>query len=153
MDGTPAPTWDWAVKGRQLFSGKHRDTGFNLQIAATLDGRLLSVAAPLPGSWHDALAWRVSGFQAVLVDRDVLGDLGYLGLGLLTGYRKPPGAELHEAHKAFNRDVAKLRATVERAIAHLKDWKVLASRYRGPLDAFGQVVRTVTALVFFRMAW
>jgi DDE superfamily endonuclease len=83
----------------------------------------------------------------------VLADLGYLGLGLLTGYRGPPGADLREALKVVNRDLARLRAAVERALAHLKDWKVLATRYRGPLDAFSQVVRTVTALAFFRTAW
>jgi hypothetical protein len=153
VDGTLASTWDWAAQGRQLFCGKHQDPGFDLQTAATLDGHLLAVAAPVPGSWHDAHAWRESGFAAVLADRDVLAGLGYLGLGLLTGYRKPPGAQLHEAHQAVNRDLARLRAAVERAVAHLKDWTVLATRYRGPLGAFSQVVRTVTALAFFRTAW
>jgi hypothetical protein len=83
----------------------------------------------------------------------VLADLGYLGLDLLTPIRKPPGGELREVDKEFNRALAKLRAAVERAAAHLKDWKVLTTRYRGPLNAFPQVVKTVTALAFFRAAW
>ncbi|MEU5307085.1 transposase family protein [Streptomyces noursei] len=31
IDGTLIPTWDWAREGTSMFSGKHRDTGFNLQ--------------------------------------------------------------------------------------------------------------------------
>ncbi|WP_405021750.1 transposase (plasmid) [Kitasatospora sp. NBC_00070] len=153
VDGTLVTTWDWACQGTELFSGKLRDTGFNLQIAATLDGDLLAVSAPMPGSWHDAHAWRESGLPETLADRDIVGDLGYLGLGLLTGHRKPPGRPLPEAHKAFNRDLSALRSAVERAIAHLKDWKIPATRYRGPLTAFPKIVKTVTALAFFRMAW
>ncbi|MFF9756798.1 transposase family protein [Streptomyces sp. NPDC014344] len=53
VDGTLVTTWDWASEGTALFSGKHRDTGFNLQVAATLAGDLLTVSAPVPGSRHD----------------------------------------------------------------------------------------------------
>jgi hypothetical protein len=84
---------------------------------------------------------------------DVIGDPGHLGLGLLTGHRKPPGRQLPAAHKAFNQALSRLRATVERAIAHVKDRKILATRYRGPPAAFPNIIRTVTAPTFFRTAW
>ncbi|MBX9399531.1 transposase family protein [Streptomyces sp. TRM72054] len=61
VDGTLVTTWDWACRGTELFSGKHRDARFNLQVAATLDGDLLAVSAPVPGSWHDTRAWRLAG--------------------------------------------------------------------------------------------
>ncbi|WP_371666733.1 transposase [Streptomyces sp. NBC_00289] len=79
VDGTLVTTWDWAGRGTELFSGKHCDTGFNLQIAATLDGGLLAVSAPVPGSWHDIRAWRESGFPGLFADRETMGDLGYIG--------------------------------------------------------------------------
>ncbi|EST18958.1 hypothetical protein M878_44385 [Streptomyces roseochromogenus subsp. oscitans DS 12.976] len=53
----------------------------------------------------------------------------------------------------FNRSFGKLRAAVERAIAHLKDWKILATRYRGPLTRFPAIARTVTALAFYKKGW
>ncbi|WP_370251726.1 hypothetical protein [Streptomyces sp. V4I8] len=53
----------------------------------------------------------------------------------------------------FNQSIGKLRAAVERAIAHLKDWKVLATRYRGPLTRFPLVAKTVTALAFYKNGW
>src|ERR671927_195695 len=35
-------------------------------------------------------------------------------------------------------------------IAHLKNWKILSHRYRGPLDKLGEVIRAIVALHFFR---
>ena len=62
VDCTLARTWDWACR-TDLYSGKHRDTGFNLQIATTLTGRLLAVGTPIPGARHDAHAWAASGLR------------------------------------------------------------------------------------------
>ncbi len=79
VDGTLVTTWDWTSEGTTMFSGKHRDTGFNLQVAATLAGDLLAVSAPVPGSRHEMHAWRQSAFA----EREGMGDLGYIGSGLL----------------------------------------------------------------------
>ncbi|WP_329449171.1 transposase family protein (plasmid) [Streptomyces sp. NBC_01426] len=136
IDGTLVTTWDWASEGTLMFSGKHRDTGFNLQVAATLSGEPLAASAPVPGSRHDMYAWRQSHFPDAFADREDIGDLGYVGSGMLTARRKPPGRERPAGDKVYNQSIGKLRAAVERAIAHLKDWKILATRYRGPLQAF-----------------
>jgi len=149
VDGTLVPTWDWSHR-RDLFSGKHHDTGFNLQIAATLKGDLVAVGAPVPGARHDAYAWQASGLAEQLAGRDVLADLGYVGTGMLTGHKTPPGGELTDNQKQLNTDLSGLRAAVERAISHLKNWKILSGRYRGPLDKFSSIVRTVIALTFFK---
>ncbi|MEY9998059.1 hypothetical protein ABIE67_010178 [Streptomyces sp. V4I8] len=53
----------------------------------------------------------------------------------------------------LNRSISSLRAAIERAIAHLKDWKILATRYRGPLAKFPLVAKTVTALTFYKKGW
>ena len=39
---------------------------------------------------------------------------------------------------------------MEHIIAHLKNWKILSHRYRGPLDKLGEVIRAIVALHFFR---
>ncbi|MCY0923993.1 transposase [Streptomyces sp. H27-G5] len=153
VDGTLVATWDWASEGATMFSGKHRDTGFNLQIAATLAGDLLAVSTPVPGSRHDMHAWRQSGFPDAFADREGVGDLGYVGSGMITPRRKPPGRERSIGDKEANRSVNTLRAAVERAIAHLKDWKIFATRYRGPLTHFPLVAKTVTALAFYKKGW
>jgi hypothetical protein len=150
VDGTLAPTWDWSHRD-DLYSGKRHDTGFNLQLAATLSGDLVAVGVPVPGSRHDAHAWQACGLAEALRGVDVLADLGYTGCGVLTGHKKPPGGELTDNQAQVNKDLSAFRAAVERAIAHLKNWKILSGRYRGPLHKFDSIVRTVTALAFFKL--
>ena len=43
------------VVGRpELYSGKHKTTGMNVQVAATLDGQLAWISDPIDGSRHDS---------------------------------------------------------------------------------------------------
>jgi hypothetical protein len=151
VDGTLANTWDWASRD-DLYSGKHRDTGFNLQVAATLSGRLLAVGAPVPGARHDAHAWHASGLAATLNGMHVLADLGYLGTTALTGTRKPAGADLSPDRTEANKVLAGIRAVVEQAISHLKNWKILGGRCRAPLHKYNSIVRAVTALHFYKFS-
>ena len=37
-----------------LYSGKHRRYGMNLQVVVDLHGRLVGMSQPMPGSWHDS---------------------------------------------------------------------------------------------------
>jgi hypothetical protein len=87
----------------------------------------------------------------MLADRVVLADLGFVGCGVSTPVRKPPGGELWEMEKANNRAHASARAPVERTIALFKQWKVLGTGYRGPLARFPKVIQTVVALEKFRI--
>ncbi|MFE4868218.1 hypothetical protein [Streptomyces sp. NPDC056682] len=52
-----------------------------------------------------------------------------------------------------NRSVNTPRAAVERAIEHLEDWKIFATRCHSPLTCFAPVIRTVTALAFYKEGW
>ncbi|MBX9399532.1 hypothetical protein K4749_39890 [Streptomyces sp. TRM72054] len=88
----------------------------------------------VPGTTPAPGAWRESDFPHLFTDHESMGDLGYIGTGILTGRRKPPGRERPEADKILNQSISALRAAVEQAIAHLKDWKILATRYRGPQE-------------------
>ncbi len=154
VDGTLARTWDWASRD-DLYSGKHKDTGYNLQVATSLSGRLLAVGTPVPGARHDAHAWHTSGLAATLDGMDgmdVLADLGYLGTGALTGTRKPPGEDLSPDRTAANKALAGIRAVVEHAISHLKNWKILGGRCRAPLHKYNSIVRAVTALHFYKFS-
>ena len=73
-------------------------------------------------------------------------------LDLATGTRKPRGGELSEDRKDANKTLNQFRARMEHIIAHLKNWKMLSHRYRGPLDKLGEVIRAIVALHFFRYA-
>jgi DDE superfamily endonuclease/Helix-turn-helix of DDE superfamily endonuclease len=149
VDGTLIPTWDWRHRS-DLFSGKHHDTGFNLQIGATLSGNLVAVGAPVPGARHDAHAWQASGLADLLANLDHLADLGYVGVGqILTGHKKTTRRRADRQPKQVNTDLGhpRRRRTRHRT---LKNWKVLSGRYRGPLDKLPSVIRTVVTLAFFK---
>ena len=125
----------------------------NLQAVADLTGRLLQVSKPAPGSTHDAKAIKATGLLEHVKNTPPLADKGYVGLELLTPDRKPAGAELTTTQKNANRVIGSLRAAVERAIAHLKTWRILHTPYRRPFHTFAQTITTVIALQFHKQTF
>lgn len=151
VDGTLVPCWSWATH-RELWSGKHRTTGLNIQVACTLTGQLVWVSDPMPGSTHDTKALRDSGLLDIPDGPRHIGDKGYIGTGMIIPTRKPPGGNLHESDKQFNKQLNSIRATIERVIAHLKTWRILHTDYRRPLTTFPETITAVISLEFYRMA-
>jgi hypothetical protein len=156
VDGFLAPTGERAgVQG--MYSGKRHDSGFNVQAVADLAGRLVDTGLPCPGGRHDSKALAESG----IADRwaghlqpggpGMLADLGYLGTAAITGTRKPPKGELTDVQRACNTSINSARAAVERAIAHLTNWKILDTGWRGRLTEFPELLRTVTGLEIYRV--
>lgn len=133
VDGTVCPLWDWsAITG--LFSGKAGDPSMNARIAATMAGDLAAVGPiPVPGARHDAHAFAASGLQGMLAGVQAAAGIGYTGVeGIgLAPFRTPPGGKLHASQAAFNTGLSKIRAAVERAIAHLKTWRMLSEEAAG----------------------
>jgi hypothetical protein len=61
VDGTICPSWDWRHIP-DLYSAKAGYPGMNIQIAATLSGRLAAVGPiSVHGARHDAHAFAASG--------------------------------------------------------------------------------------------
>ena len=52
VDGTLLPCWSWGTHP-ELYSGKHKTTGLNVQVACTLAGQLAWISDPINGSRHD----------------------------------------------------------------------------------------------------
>jgi hypothetical protein len=50
----------------------------------------------------------------------------------------------------YNKAIASLRACVERVIAHMKNWKILATGYRRLLENFEVTLTAVVALEIYR---
>ena len=67
----------------------------------------------------------------------------------LSPTKKPSGGELTEQHKANNTVFDSVRAAVERAVAHLKTWRMLQSRYRAPLSKFPEALAVIIGLYFY----
>jgi len=154
VDGTVCPTWDWRHIP-DLYSAKVGYPGMNIQIAATLSGRLVAVGPiRVHGARHDAHAFTASGLTTLLVDMPTAADLGYVGVeGIeIVPVKRPPGGGLNSSQAEFNTVFSKIRAAVEHAIAHLKTWRMLSEeggRYRAPIQKYQSMLKAVTGLYFF----
>ena len=134
-----------------MYSGKHETTGFNLQLAATPAGHIAAVGpVPVPGARHDAHAYYASGlYDLVSESNGILGDKGYQAHADISPTKKPSGGELTDQQEANNTVVDSVRAAVERAVAHLKTWRMLQSRYRAPLSKFKEALAVIIGLYFY----
>jgi hypothetical protein len=151
VDGSLLPCWSWASRP-ELYSGKHKTTGLNVQVACTLDGRLGWISDPIDGSRHDTHCLRESGVLLTLDPTRWIGDKGYIGNGMITPIRKPACRKLLDWEKEFNRQVNKIRYVIERAIANFKTWRIMHTDYRRPLATFATTISTVIALRFYATA-
>jgi hypothetical protein len=151
VDGTLLPCWSWA-SAPELYSGKHKTTGMNVQVVATLDGRLAWISDPVDGRHHDTHCLRES---EVLTGHDPgnwFGDKGYIGNEIRNPVKKPPHRNLHNGEKGFNKQINHIRYVIERVIAHFKDWEIMHTDYRRPLHTFTQTISTVIALHFYQLS-
>lgn len=148
VDGTLLPCWSWRGQ-RQLYSGKHKTTGLNVQVACDLDGRLAWICDPVDGCRHDSAALHLSGVVDTLAPGNWMGDKGYIGKGMITPIRKPACRDLLDWEKEFNTAVNRIRYLIERTIANFKTWRILHTGYRRPLATFTTTISTVIALHFY----
>ncbi len=150
VDGTLLPCWSWASHP-ELYSGKHKTTGMNVQVACTLAGDLAWISDPIAGSRHDSYCLSESG---VLTGEPAswMGDKGYVGNDMLTPVKKPAHRDLMDWEKEFNKQINKIRYVIEQVIATFKTWRIMHTDYRRPLETFTQTISTVIALHFYKLA-
>ena len=87
VDGFLAPTWSWRDTP-ELWSGKHKTTGFNGQAVSNLRGDLLFVSEPVTGHNHDMTALAETEAADVMAAAfSGIGDKGYQGSGGLFIHR------------------------------------------------------------------
>lgn len=151
VDGTLLPCWSWAGH-RELFSGKHKTTGLNVQVACRLDGTLAWISDTVDGCRHDSFALNESGVLITMHPIDWIGDKGYVGNGMLTPIKKPTHRELLDWEKEFNTQINKIRYVIEQTIANFKTWRVLHTDYRRPLKTFTETITSVVALHFYKIS-
>jgi DDE superfamily endonuclease len=153
VDGFLAPCWSWRG-APDLWSGKHGTTGFNGQLISNLAGDVIYISEPVTGHNHDMTALsETEAAEVIAAAFSGVGDKGYQGSGYITPIKKPQFRELLEWEKEFNADVSRLRAPVERAIAHIKSWRILHTDYRRPLRTYLTSFRAAIGLYFFKLTY
>jgi hypothetical protein len=151
VDGTLVSCWSWHDH-RELYSGKHHTTGLNLQVVCDLAGQLRWISDPNDGCRHDIAALRASGVLDQISAQNWIGDKGYVGSGMITPIKKPPGRDLLDWEKEFNTAINSIRWKIEQTIANLKTWRILHTDYRRPLSTFADTISAVIGLHFYRAA-
>jgi hypothetical protein len=150
VDGSLHPCWSWADR-RDLWSGKHKQTGHLHQYVCDLDGHLKYISDPLPGNTHDAKAFRDLHLDHQLTPENAFADKGYIGRAVTTPFRKPAGGELLDWHRDFNTVVNHHRYVIERAIANFKTWRSMHTDYPRPIDTYENAFSAVRVLHFFKL--
>lgn len=151
FDGTLLPCWSWRAH-KELYSGKHKTTGKNVQVACALNGELAWISDAIDGSRHDAHCIDESSVLINFPDRSQMGDKGYVGKGMITPIKKPECRELLDWEKEFNTQVNKIRYVIEQVIANFKTWRIMHTDYRRPLETFDTTISAVIGLHFYRSA-
>jgi hypothetical protein len=151
VDGSLLPCWSWASHP-QLYSGKHKTTGMNVQVPCTLNGDLAWISDPIDGSRHDTYCLRESGVLLTLDPGDWVGDKGYVGNDMITPFKKPGDRDLLDWENEFNTQINKIRWVIEQVIANFKTWRILHTDYRRPVATFATTISTVVALHFYATA-
>jgi hypothetical protein len=148
VDGTLLPCWSWASHP-ELYSGKHKTTGMNTQVACTLSGDLAWISDPVDGRRHDTYCLRESGVLLTLDPSSWIGDKGYVGNEMITPIKKRARHKLLDWEKEFNKQVNKIRYVIEQTIANFKTWRILHTDYRRPIATFSTTISAVIALHFY----
>ena len=150
VDGSLAPCWSWAGR-RDLWAGKHATTGHNFLVIADLLGRVRYVSDPHPGKDHDMTLVKGAVVARILaVAGDVVADKGFQDR-YITPVKKPKGGHLTFLQNDFNNKISGLRAAIERAVAHVKNWKILHTDYRCPITTWETSFRAVIGVFFFSL--
>lgn len=151
IDGSLLPCWSWADH-RELYSGKHKTTGMNVQIVCTLDGALAWISDPIDGCHHDVYCLDESEALVTMKPSNWTGDKGYVGRDMVTPIRKPADRDLLDWETQWNKQINSERAAVERVISHFKSWRIMHTDFRRPLQTFRQTISAVVGLHFYRTA-
>jgi hypothetical protein len=150
IDGTLVPTFNWKHR-KDLLSGKHRRHGVNVQLFVDLHGRLICASLAFPGSWHDIHCFREAGWVDLAAHAGGgrgIGDLGYEGErdAVCTPVKKKPKKDLADFEKKINTVFAKIRVAVEWGVGHMKNWRILATRYRSDLSRIDTDIQAAVGL-------
>jgi hypothetical protein len=148
------------------YSGKRKAFTLKTQLVSDGQHHIHAISQAVPGRVHDkALADALDTVQRLPDGCEALLDKGYQGLAqqvdLVTGsdgapgpcltlkipYKKPKGKELSPEQKAFNHDLSSLRVHIEHCMGWLKNWAILANRFRCSHAIYTPVVQLICGLV------
>ena len=156
---------------KEYYSGKKKQFTLKTQIVADEDHHIHVISESVPGAEHDkALSDELRTLERIPDGSEVDADKGYQGLEkqvskvsvinqetgevlevarltVKTPYKKPKGGELTEEQREFNTLLSSIRIRIEHCIGWMKNWAILANRFRCDHSIYTSVMRTIGGLV------
>jgi len=126
------------------YSGKKKRQTVKTQIVVDVQGRIKHISQSMPGNMHDKKLYDQTGVKADL------GDLGYLGTNMRLPFKSSKLCKLTKKQKKYNLAHSRRRIVVEHVFAHLKQFKILANRFRNNLAYYNDIFMTVAGLYNMR---
>jgi hypothetical protein len=148
------------------YSGKRK--AFTLKTQLVTDGvhHIHAISVAVPGRVHDkTLVDEVDTIQRLPDGVEAMLDKGYQGLAqqvdllpdgngtpvpaftLKIPFKKPKSKDLSAEQKAFNHDLSAVRVHIEHCIGWLKNWAILANRFRCDHAIYSPIFQLVCGLV------
>jgi len=173
VDATEQPVYrsQDGVERKEHYSGKKKQFTLKTQFATDGEHHIKAISVAVGGATHDkTLSDEVRTLERLPEGAEVNADKGYQGLdkqvGLVTvrnaetgeeqqvprltvrtPVKKPKGGELTEEQQAFNQQLSRLRVRVEHCIGWVKNWDVIATRFRCDHGIYTLIMQVVCGLV------
>lgn len=133
------------------YSGKKGRQTIKTQIHVDRKGVIKAVSQSIPGNRHDKHLYDISHTYARGPDGSLKrvkkhGDLGYVGTECDLPFKKPKSRPLMMHEIYFNRQQAPKRIVVEHTIAHMKQWRILADRFRNTTNRYNLIFKNIAGL-------
>lgn len=156
---------------KAYYSGKKRAFTLKTQIVSDGEHYIDAISIAVPGAEHDkSLSDRLQTLSRLPDGCEADADKGYQGLAaqvelvsmsdgatgktefvprlkVQTPFKKPKGQELTDQQKAFNRLLGAIRIRIEHCIGWIKNWAILANRFRCDHTIYTSILRTVCGFV------
>jgi hypothetical protein len=153
------------------YSGKKKAFTLKTQVVTDGEHHIVAISEAVPGATHDKkLSDEVKTVERLPDGCEADADKGYQGLAqqvtlvtvrnteteeeqqvprltVKTPFKKPKGQELTDEQKAFNRQLAAIRVRVEHCIGWVKNWAIIATRFRCAHSIYTLVMQVVCGLV------
>ena len=126
---------------KKFFSGKQREHTLKTQVIIHQRSSKIICLGHGTGRIHDFRLFKDSGIKFGQLLK-VIADKGYQGIVKIhklsqTPIKKPKDKKLTQEQKKYNRELNRLRITVEHVNRRLKIFKILSDRYRNRHRRFG----------------
>jgi len=156
---------------RKYFYGKRKQFTRKSKFVDTGHHHIAAISVSVPGAKSDLkLSDEVGTMERLPDDCEAQADKGYQGLDkrvslvtvqevetgeqkqvprliVKTPVKKPKGGELNETQQAYNRAIGQVRVRIEHCIGWVKNWAIMATRFRCAHAIYTEVMQVVCGLV------